>query len=243
MSKKGHIHHKKLIGSIIFYVLMAFLLYYIAVNLIVPDRTVRLAGFQLSIIPSGSMEPNIMIGDIIIMTNIDSEKVKENDIVVYYNYIDPNQDGVYTYERVVHRVISTEVVGNETRIITKGDNNSANDIIRNSSGMIEGYLTTKDVIAQVPQIGSNHWVLRIPQVGYVMLYAQWFVRFMISNPILLLLVVVNVAVIVTLIVVIVKGNKAKHVAGTKEEESRIKANDVTDETEHERDDDEEDGSA
>ena len=58
-----------------------------------------------------------------------------------------------------------------------------------------------------------------------------------------MLIVFNLAIIITLIVYLVKTSKKNSIEGKKEESSRIKANDITSDSEHSRNDDEEDGSA
>ncbi len=244
MSKMKQKNKKQLIGTIIFYVVSALLVFYIVVNVFIPDRVVNVTGFQLSVIPSGSMEPEIGVGDIIILTPVDQNHIEEGDIVAFYNYI--NMNGVWRYERIVHRVIDIETVGGEEHYITQGDANDSIDIIRPegcTSTTCAVSLTSDKIIAQVPQIGQSQWALRIPYVGYVILFVQWLFRILFANPILLLLVVVNIGIIVALIVVLKKGKQDKIKAGLKEEETRIKADDVTDDNRHERNDDEEDGLA
>lgn len=239
MSK--HKTKKNLIGSIVFYVMTAILMFFIAVNIIVPDKSVNIIGFQLSVIPSGSMKPHINVGDIIIMSKVDVENINEDDIIVYYNYIDPNQDGVYTKERVVHRVITVNDSGSEVSYITRGDNNSSNDVIRDANGTITT-LKNDQIIAQVKQIGQNNWALRIPYIGYVVLVLQWLLRFLFANPIFVILLVINISIIVALIILIKKNIREKAKEGQVEESNRVKANDVTDNDGHDRNDDEEDGS-
>lgn len=238
-------HKKSMVGSIVFYIITACLLFFIAVNIISPDNVVNMTGFQVSVVPTPSMKPNINRGDMIILTKVDQDDVKVNDIVVYYNYI--YVLGGYRYERVVHRVISATDVDGEMHYVTQGDNPETNpspDVLRDANGnVISTYLTSDLFIAKVPQIGVNHWALRIPVIGYIVLFFQWLVRLLVANPILLLLVVVNVGIIVALIVVLRKGSKDRKLAGIKEEKKRIKANDVSTDKEHKRDDDEEDGSA
>ena len=238
-------HKKGLISSIIFYVITALLVFFITVNLIAPNNVVNITGFQLSVIPTHSMKPNINRGDIIILTKVDQDNVQEGDIVVYYNYI--NVLGGYRYERVVHRVVEIEEVGGELRYYTQGDNletNPTTDDMRNASGQVVSHYLTNDMfVAKVPQIGSNDWALRIPWLGFPVLLLQWLIRFFSLNPILFLLIVANIGIIVTLIVVLRKNNKKKESIGMHEEKTHIKAKDITSDDEHDRNDDEEDGSA
>ncbi len=233
-------HKKSIVGNIVFYVISACLVFFIAVNVIAPNNVVNIAGFQLSVIPTPSMEPNINVGDIIILTKVDRDNIEEGDIVAFYNYI--NMNGVWRYERVVHRVDRVDNSGSEPVYITKGDANSATDIIRPegcTSVTCAINLTSDLILAEVKQIGANHWALRIPLLGYVVLVIQWLFR----NPILLLLIVANIGIIIALVVLLKKNSKEKKRTGVKEDQKRIKAKDVTSDKEHQRDDDEEDGSA
>lgn len=235
MNKKEK-KHKALIGTIIFYVISAFLVYYIALNVIVPDKVVDYAGFQLSVIPSGSMEPNINIGDIVIFTSVNQDEIEEGDIVAFYN--NTNMNGTYEYVRIVHRVIEIKTVNGEEQIITQGDNNDDPDVIRAEDDASEIITLTRDmIVAQVPQIGSNNWALRIPLLGYIVLVFQWLVRLLAANPILLLLVIVNIGIIITLIVVLKKGKTDL----PKDNKNHIEAEAVNDDDLHDRHDDEEDG--
>ena len=243
--KKQVKHTKKyIIGSIVFYVVTAFLVFYIAVNAFAPDKVVNYTGFQLSVIPSGSMEPEINVGDIIILTKVDEDSIEEGDIVAFYNNI--NMNGVWRYERIVHRVVEVDDSGPVTTYITKGDANDGDDIIRPNgctSVSCAVDLTSDMILAEVKQIGANNWALRIPLIGYVVLFLQWLVRLLLSNPILLLLVVLNIGIIVALVIVIRKTSKDKHQKGLEEDKKRIKASDITGDDLHDIHDDEEDGSA
>ena len=92
-------------------------------------------------IATGSMRPNINVGDIVII-----EKVKDNfDIVKEGEVLAYHHEG----KIIVHRIIKILVVDNVNYIYTKGDNNSASD----------GYpIMAKDIVGIVK--------VKIPYVGY-----------------------------------------------------------------------------
>lgn len=92
-------------------------------------------------IATGSMRPNINVGDIVII-----EKVKDNfDIVKEGEVLAYHHEG----KIIVHRIIKILVVDNVKYIYTKGDNNSASD----------GYpIMAKDIVGIVK--------VKIPYVGY-----------------------------------------------------------------------------
>lgn len=70
-------------------------------------------GFGMAVVVTGSMEPTLLIDDLVIVKPAESYEV--DDIVVFHS------DGLL----VVHRII--EVNEEEGTVITKGDANNAND--------------------------------------------------------------------------------------------------------------------
>lgn len=105
-------------------------------------------GFGLSVVLSGSMEPSLSVGDMLVV--VPQESYRENDVVVFQR----GSSGV------VHRIISIE--GDE--IITKGDaNNTADDPI--SSSNIKG-----KVIIVIPYVGHLVNLIKAP-IGTIILLA------------------------------------------------------------------------
>ena len=103
-------------------------------------------GFGMSVVLSGSMEPELSVGDLLIVK--ETSNVKKNDVIVF-------QDG---RSLVVHRVI--EIDGKE--LVTKGDaNNTADNPIDRS--VVKG-----KVICAIPYVGNVVDFLKTP-VGTVLL--------------------------------------------------------------------------
>lgn len=100
---------------IIVFILLAFIIGMVAFTKIAGDQP-NVFGYELKTVLSGSMEPNLQTGSIIVVrqTN-DAEHYEEGDIVTFQ-----------TEERVLvtHRIV--EVEGNQ--YITKGDNNDGVDL-------------------------------------------------------------------------------------------------------------------
>lgn len=88
-----------------------------------------------TLILTGSMEPLIMPGDVVIMRNATNEEIEIGDIIQFYT-------GDYF---VIHRVV--EVVGDKYR--TKGDNNNVEDKNLVAKEQIKG-----KYIFHVPKIGE-----------------------------------------------------------------------------------------
>ncbi len=113
--------------------------------------TLRLFGFQMFTVTSGSMEPHYPVGSLIYTTPVDVSNIKEGDVITFMN----NEKTVVT-----HRVteILTEIDNNGitvTRFRTKGDaNNSADSKLVHEKNIIGAPIVT------------------IPLFGYVSFYLQ-----------------------------------------------------------------------
>ncbi|MEM3737488.1 MAG: signal peptidase I [Candidatus Bathyarchaeia archaeon] len=73
-------------------------------------------GFYPTAIISGSMQPTIDVGDLVIVTKISPEKIKPGDIIQFKG----------ERENIVHRVVAVQQGATKT-FITKGDNNNSPD--------------------------------------------------------------------------------------------------------------------
>ncbi|MEX2274931.1 MAG: signal peptidase I [Actinomycetota bacterium] len=97
---------------------------------------------------SGSMEPAISTGDVVVVEQIPPLDARVGDIVSFRDPDDPSR-------LVTHRVRSMEVEQNEVEFITKGDANTS----------VEQWRITPD-----GQIGRA--VFRVPKIGYVLFYLR-----------------------------------------------------------------------
>ena len=106
-------------------------------------------GYGASVVLSGSMEPVLSVGDLLIVQAQD--RYETGDIVVYQSGNIP----------VVHRIVS---ITDET-VTTRGDANNANDEPFSPTA-IKG-----EVIAVIPMIGYVVWALKTPVAVVIMLAA------------------------------------------------------------------------
>lgn len=107
---------KKVLIAILFIFFALVMIYniykFICINILKKDMA-TINGYVALEVVSGSMEPTINKGDIIIVdTKI--KEYKKNDIVVFYD-----KEGSF----ITHRIISI----NDKEMITKGDNNNTQD--------------------------------------------------------------------------------------------------------------------
>lgn len=98
-------------------------------------------GISKSIVTSGSMEPNIPTGCVLLVNeNANFEEIKIGDVIIY------KRDGM----RIVHRVIEKSVIDGIEYCKTKGDANKIDD----------GFSTTKENFCGIV-------ILDIPKIGYI----------------------------------------------------------------------------
>ncbi len=115
------------------FILAGFLMFYIVTSAIAKKNGTKPL-ISLYTIVSPSMEPNIMVYDVIINTRVNSDNnLNEGDIITFYsNAIDT---GGYT---VTHRIYKKYNYNGITYYETKGDNNNSEDVGRISFDNIVG---------------------------------------------------------------------------------------------------------
>ena len=116
-------------------------------------------GYGASVVLSGSMEPTLSVGDLLIVQA--QENYEVGDIVVYQSGKMP----------VVHRIMELD----EEMVTTRGDANNTNDEPF-PVGAIKG-----EVIAVVPGVGQVLWTLKSPVATVIMLVlavllVEWSLR-------------------------------------------------------------------
>lgn len=106
----------KRIIDVLLIIIIAITCVYFGSGIINKDMTkASVFGYKLIYVASGSMEPTIMTGEIIICRIIDADDVEIGDICTY----------VLNGKTIVHRVVDITTEGN---FIFKGDNNREPDI-------------------------------------------------------------------------------------------------------------------
>lgn len=139
-AKKGKDKMKtNFIGKILKYtlcIIFAILFVKIMINLISNSDDMK---YNVFIIVSESMEPNIKVGDIILEKKIKEEDLKKGDIITYK--IDD--------QNITHRIVNIEIINNITYYKTKGDNNKIEDEKKIVYSDIRG-----KVIAKIPLVGN-----------------------------------------------------------------------------------------
>lgn len=114
-SKKKDIR-RRIIKALLYIIIIPIILYNIALIYISIANQNEIPEFlkvKTFIIVSGSMEPELSEGDIIIVKKCEENDLKENDIISYRT----------GQSEITHRIVQIETTGKGKRYITKGDNN------------------------------------------------------------------------------------------------------------------------
>lgn len=112
------------------------------------------------VVLSGSMEPAFHRGDLLFLTNFESDPVRVGEIVVF------KVEGRDI--PIVHRVVKLHEGRNGTvKFLTKGDNNSVDDRGLYAPGQL--WLTSKDMVGRARGF--------LPHVGMVTIYMNEYPKF------------------------------------------------------------------
>lgn len=133
---------KRRLIAIVYIFLVPLLIYntsLIVQAIINPSKTPNFLGIKTYVIISGSMRPELEIGDIVVTKNVEQEELEEGDIISF-------REGQNV---VTHRIVEKVVVNGEEQYKTKGDNNNVAD-----SGTISYELMEGKAIAVIPNIGK-----------------------------------------------------------------------------------------
>lgn len=133
----------KIIGNIIFYIVLILLVYisFVMIKSVKEDRQPTIMGQKFFTVLTGSMEPTIMVGDLVIAKEVLPEDIKVGDIITF--------SGNDKNNTVTHRV--KEVINDDgkVRYITQGDANNAQD-----QEPVESDLVIGKVVKWIPKVGA-----------------------------------------------------------------------------------------
>lgn len=145
--KRSHAF-RKFITVIVYMIVIPLLVYnisLIAQAVINPNKTPSFLGIKTYTIISGSMDPEIKIGDIVIVKEIEKEDLKIGDVISY-------RQGQSV---VTHRIVDIQETEKGCIYKTKGDSNNVEDKTEVIFGLIEG-----KVIGQIPVLGKISTLLQ-----------------------------------------------------------------------------------
>lgn len=149
--------------SIFLILLVTFNIYnFVSINLLHKDLA-KVAGYALLEVVSGSMEPTIMKGDLIII-DTNCKEYHDNDIITFRDINDAF---------VTHRILS---IDNEKNImVTKGDANDSKDEAMSTTAIVGKY------VLKIPFLGDIMSSLKNPLVMILILVTGIVVCALVSN--------------------------------------------------------------
>ena len=152
---------KRIFSTLAYLLLVPLLVYNISLiiqSVMYPNKTPNFLGFKTYVIVSGSMVPELEIGDIVIVKTINPEELEENEIISFRK----------GQSVITHRIIEIMETDNGREFKTKGDSNNTEDteIIRDTE--IEG-----KVIQKIPLIGKFALMLKSKKVIIILVIAYY----------------------------------------------------------------------
>ena len=119
----------------------------VACMALVGPLVVRMAGYQIMVVTSGSMEPMFGAGDAVILRPLDQSQIRVGDVLTYRPLAQADR-------LTTHRVVSRVAVRGEPHFQTKGDANRSPDANLVPAGHVIGKVSTS-----------------LPWIGRVLLFA------------------------------------------------------------------------
>ena len=127
---------RKFFKTLVYILLIPMLVYnsFLIVQAVInPKETPKFLGVKMYVIVSGSMSPELEIGDVVIVEDIDNEILKEKDVISF-------RQG---QSIITHRVIEVIEENGKVKYKTKGDHNNTEDLMLVSQEDIEGRVMKK----------------------------------------------------------------------------------------------------
>ena len=162
--KKGILNTIRALIVIILSVIFICLFTIIVKSWIYPDKVSGIFGYKPMIVMSGSMDPTIKVGDLIIVEETDLKDLKKNDIIAFR---------VKDDTLVSHRIMDISYDGNRYYFETKGDNNNTKDDNLVKDKNVEG-----KYIFRIAKLGSFLIFISQP-TGFIALLLAAIILFLI----------------------------------------------------------------
>ncbi|MGO2863620.1 MAG: signal peptidase I [Brevibacterium sp.] len=154
-----------LVLQIIAWVIAGILALIIILTVLVP----RIIGAEPYTVVSGSMEPTIPTGSIVVSQKVEPDEVSFGDVVTYQLHSGQPLT-------VTHRVVAVDIVEGETRYRTKGDANDAEDPApvrpEQIRGVVKYHIPLVGYLGQLVPMGGRQslaTVVGIALIGYAVI--------------------------------------------------------------------------
>ncbi|MFU8793381.1 MAG: signal peptidase I [Acholeplasmataceae bacterium] len=179
----------KKILNIAFYVFLFLMSTYILLEWLAPNQTIKVIGVKPYVVVSPSMEPDIMVGDIVFIRPAEEADLAIGEVITFYAYL----PAIGSVQLVTHYIADIIETDDETLIYkTQGANKAFDDVDqwRDEEGNPVD-ITMDDIVGEL-------W-FTLPFFGYAF--------FALRNPVMLGLILLNVAIVIAIIKYIKSGKK------------------------------------
>lgn len=170
---------KKII-NVISVVITVFLVAFVFFTIMsrIMGETPSVFGYYIFRVSSDSMEPTLMVGDVILVQKTDAEDIKKDDIITY-----KSKDGSMYGREVTHRVISDPVIKNDIYYYqTQGDADGASLDKVITYDQVEGkYLCKLKVIGAVYGFLATPTGVIVLVSVIIVLFGYELIYMMVSN--------------------------------------------------------------
>lgn len=133
----------KTVGNVFFYAILISLLSisFIMLKSAKEGKQPTIMGHKFFTVMTGSMQPSIMVGDLVIDKEISPEKIKVGDVITFKSQ---NSENITT-----HRVKKIIKDGGQIEYITQGDANNVQD-----QNPVKSNLVIGKVVKCIPKVGN-----------------------------------------------------------------------------------------
>ena len=133
-----------------------------------PHKIPDIMGIKPFIVLTGSMEPNIKTGDLVLVKEVNIEQLKEGDIIAFRHI----EEDVVLIHRIVGRETEEEII-----LRTKGDNNQTEDKLKVNCENIEGiYIMRFEKIGEIAMFMRSHEGVVISILAIISIFFLWQLR-------------------------------------------------------------------
>lgn len=134
--KKNSNRIKKRLNIMVYIMIIPLLVYnfsLIVQAVLRPNETPAFLGYKMYVIISGSMQPELDIGDIVVVKKINPEDLKKEDVISFRK----------GQTIITHRIAEVQKTDESLKFVTKGDNNNTDDKDLVTTKEIEGLVVNK----------------------------------------------------------------------------------------------------
>lgn len=146
------------LSYLVFALLMALLIFLAVMR--AQNKIAMVGGMGLARVATGSMEPDLHVGDYIGVRTVDPSDIQVLDIVVFFSDEDIDGDGKAETVPLTHRVVRVDVTQSGARLFTtRGDANPNEDAKKRTEEDIIGVCTGRlAILSAVGGFLSDPWV-------------------------------------------------------------------------------------